>query len=131
MYKNRIKKPVKNCFSQAPVAHTYNPTQEAEIKRITIRSQPRKIVCKSLSQKNSSQKNIYKWKCHKETPCAAILKKQAYHFFSYFFLIQNQRTGGQNKSCLGEEGWYLWEGGRGGEMVKGGEYGTNTVYTYM
>jgi hypothetical protein len=27
--------------------------------------------------------------------------------------------------------WYQWEGGGGGEMLKEGEYGANTVYTCM
>jgi hypothetical protein len=31
-------------------------TQEAEIRKITVRSQPRQIVHETLSQKNSSQK---------------------------------------------------------------------------
>jgi hypothetical protein len=31
-------------------------TQEAEIRRITFQSQPRQIVCETLSQKNPSQK---------------------------------------------------------------------------
>jgi hypothetical protein len=31
-------------------------TQEAEIRRITVRSQPGQIVCKTLSRKNPSQK---------------------------------------------------------------------------
>jgi hypothetical protein len=31
-------------------------TQEAEIKRITVQSQPRQIVCENLSQKNLLQK---------------------------------------------------------------------------
>jgi hypothetical protein len=31
-------------------------TQEAEIRRITVRSQPGQIVCETLSQKNPSQK---------------------------------------------------------------------------
>jgi hypothetical protein len=31
-------------------------TQEAEIRRIEVRSQPKQIVHKTLSQKNSSQK---------------------------------------------------------------------------
>jgi hypothetical protein len=26
----------------------------------------------------------------------------------YFLFLQNRRTGGQNKSCLGD--WYQWEG---------------------
>jgi hypothetical protein len=31
-------------------------TQEADIRKITVRSQPRQIVCKTLSQKYPSQK---------------------------------------------------------------------------
>jgi hypothetical protein len=31
-------------------------TQEAVLRRLTVRSQPRQIVCETLSQKNSSQK---------------------------------------------------------------------------
>jgi hypothetical protein len=31
-------------------------TQEAEIRRIGVRSQPRQIICKTLSQKSPSQK---------------------------------------------------------------------------
>jgi hypothetical protein len=31
-------------------------TQEAEIRRIMVRSQPRQTVCQTLSQKNPSQK---------------------------------------------------------------------------
>jgi hypothetical protein len=39
------------------VAHTCNPRSlEAEIRRITVQSQPRKIVRESLSQKNPSPK---------------------------------------------------------------------------
>jgi hypothetical protein len=37
----------------------------------------------------------YKWRCHKETPCAAFLNKSA-----NFFLLENQGTGGWNRSCL-------------------------------
>jgi hypothetical protein len=48
---------------------------------------------------------------------------------SFFFFIQNQRTGGWNRSCL-ERGVRV--GGReSGKMVKEGEYGTNTVYPCM
>jgi hypothetical protein len=61
--------------------------------------------------------------CHKETPCIAILNKNVIFFF--FYKIKEQ--GGQNRSCLG--GWYQWEGGGCGEMVKEDKYGTNTVYT--
>jgi hypothetical protein len=36
-------------------------TQEAEIRRITVQSQPRQIVHKTLSQKNPSQKRLVEW----------------------------------------------------------------------
>jgi hypothetical protein len=36
-------------------------TQEAEISRITVRSQPRQIVHKILSQKHPSQKGMVVW----------------------------------------------------------------------
>jgi hypothetical protein len=38
-----------------------------------------------------------KWKCQNETFCVVILNKQKCHFF----LLQNQRTRGQNRSYLG------------------------------
>jgi acyl-CoA synthetase (AMP-forming)/AMP-acid ligase II len=38
------------------VAHTCNPSySEAEIRRIEVGSQPRQIVCETLSRKNLSQ----------------------------------------------------------------------------
>jgi hypothetical protein len=46
-------------LSQVLVAHACNPaTPEAEIKRIKVQSQPRQIVCRTLSRKNPSQKRI-------------------------------------------------------------------------
>jgi hypothetical protein len=37
-------------------------TQEAEIRRIAVRSQPRQMVCKTLSQKNLSPKRgLVEW----------------------------------------------------------------------
>jgi hypothetical protein len=33
----------------------------------------------------------YTWKCHKETPCIAILNKQKCHFFS-FTKLKNRRA---------------------------------------
>jgi hypothetical protein len=38
------------------MAQPYNPTQEAEIRRILAQSQPWQIVCKTLSRKSPSQK---------------------------------------------------------------------------
>jgi hypothetical protein len=49
-------------------------------------------------------------------------------FPSFSFLIQNQRTRGQNRFCLGV---LVPVGGRGEKMVTEGEYGANTVYTCM
>jgi hypothetical protein len=43
--------------------------------------------------------------------CAAVLNENV-----IFFLLQYQRTGGQNKSCL-RASWYQWEGGECGERV--------------
>jgi hypothetical protein len=50
--------------------------------------------------------------------------------FSSSCLIQNWKTGGRNRSCLGA-GVVTREGGGGGEMVREGEYGANTVYMYI
>jgi hypothetical protein len=43
----------------------------------------------------------------------------------FFLLIQTEQV------LLWGRGWYQWERGGGGEMVKDGEYGENTVYTWM
>jgi hypothetical protein len=40
------------------VAHTCNPTQKAKTRRITVRSQPREIVSKTLSQKYPLEKEL-------------------------------------------------------------------------
>jgi hypothetical protein len=43
--------------SQAPVAHTCNPSySEAEIRKIVVRGQPQEVVLKPLSWKKPSQK---------------------------------------------------------------------------
>jgi hypothetical protein len=36
-------------------------TQKAEIRRIEVRSQPRKIVCETLSRKYLTQKGLVEW----------------------------------------------------------------------
>jgi hypothetical protein len=46
---------------------------------------------------------------------------------SFFSLLQNQRTEGQNRSCLGR----LIPVGGGKERVWEGEYSANTMYTCM
>jgi hypothetical protein len=45
--------------------------------------------------------------------------KQAKMSFLFFFLLQNQRTGGQNRSCLGWRAgcWYQWERKMAGKRV--------------
>jgi hypothetical protein len=47
---------------QALVAHAlFLATQDAEIRRIMVQSQPRLIACETLSQKNPSQKRLIEW----------------------------------------------------------------------
>jgi hypothetical protein len=46
-------------------------------------------------------------------------------FLLFYLFIKNWRTGGLNRSCLGD-GWYKWQGKGGGEMVKEGECGEKT-----
>jgi hypothetical protein len=36
-------------------------TQEAKIRKTAVRSQPRQIVCETLSQRNSSEKRDGEW----------------------------------------------------------------------
>jgi hypothetical protein len=64
------------------------------------------------------------WKYNKETSYVATLSKAKMLCFSFslfsFFLLQNCRTGRQNKSCQGGEGWHKWDGrgvGKGGRRV--------------
>jgi hypothetical protein len=51
-------------------------------------------------------------KCHKGIPCIAILNKQKCHFF----LLENQRAGGQNRSSMGGG---IDNSGRGEDVGKG------------
>jgi hypothetical protein len=46
------------------------------------------------------------------------------------FFLQNQRTGGQSRSCLGEGDWYQLGGGRLGRGEEG-SYGAKNVCTCM
>jgi hypothetical protein len=65
-------------FSWALVAHTCKPSySEAEIRRITVRSQLRKIVCKTLSRKYPSQKKgLAEWLKVKALSSTSVLKKK-------------------------------------------------------
>jgi hypothetical protein len=49
----------------------------------------------------------------------------------FFFLLQNRRTGGQNRSSLRVQGggWYQWRDGRVRRQED--EYSANSVYTCM
>jgi hypothetical protein len=53
--RNTCKKPLISAGCQW-LTSVILPTQEAEIRRITVQSQPREIVRKTLSQKKLSQK---------------------------------------------------------------------------
>jgi hypothetical protein len=73
----------------------------------------------SLRKKKKEEMNQFRpWyldtqKCHKETPCVAILNKQNVFFFS-FTKSENRRE----KQVLSEwGGWYQWEGGGCEEKV--------------
>jgi hypothetical protein len=75
-----------------------------------------------LRQKGENRENepiqtiiLYTWKCHKETPCIAILNKPKCHFFSSFTKSENRRveqvlSGGVGTSGRGRR----WEKGVGG-----------------
>jgi hypothetical protein len=57
--KQKERKEGRKKATQMPVAHTLIlATQEAEIRRITVQSQPRQIVSETLFQKSPSQKTI-------------------------------------------------------------------------
>jgi hypothetical protein len=43
-------------------------TQEAEIRRVAVQSQPRQIVCKTYLEKNPSQKKKDWWRCSRCRP---------------------------------------------------------------
>jgi hypothetical protein len=41
-----------------------------------------KVERRKIEQMNQISYNIYAWKCHKETPCVAILNKQKFIFLN-------------------------------------------------
>jgi hypothetical protein len=45
---------------------------------------------------------------------------------SFYFFLQNQKTGRRNSYCL--QSWYEWDKGGGGEKMWEGEYGASIVY---
>jgi hypothetical protein len=47
--------------------------------------------------------NVFLWKCHKETPCVAILNKQNVIFFFFKIGKQEDRT---DPGCGVRGGWY-------------------------
>jgi hypothetical protein len=65
---------------------------------------------------------IYTWKCHNETPCIAILKKQ-----NFIFL----KNGGQEGEIVLSGDLYKWEGGGYKERMHKDEYCGATIYSCM
>jgi hypothetical protein len=63
-----------------------------------------------------------------EVPQGKLSKIAKMSFSFSLFLIQNQRIGGWNRSCLGE---LVLVSGRGKKIVKRGECGANSGYTCM
>jgi hypothetical protein len=61
VHEKNLKNNCKTLSCWTPMAHTYN-LQEAEIRRIMVQSQPRKMVHESLSFKNPSHKMTPKQK---------------------------------------------------------------------
>jgi hypothetical protein len=54
-------------------------TQETEIRRITVQSQPEQIVCKTLSENTHHKKGLVEWlkvKALSSSPSAAKKKKK-------------------------------------------------------
>jgi hypothetical protein len=68
-------------------------TQEAEIRRITVQSQPGQIICKTLSQKNHHKKGLVEWlkvKALSSSPSTKKKKKKPHRKSSHytgFFLM--------------------------------------------
>jgi hypothetical protein len=62
-------------------------TQEAEIRRITVQSQPGKTVHKTLSQKYPTQKSVGEWLKHQY--CKKKKKKLYFHHKSYTAAYKN------------------------------------------
>jgi hypothetical protein len=66
---------------------------------------------------------IHTGKCHKETPCVAILNKQ-----KCLNKLKNSRA---EQVLPGGGGWYQWEDEGSGERAWKGEYSEDIVYTCM
>jgi hypothetical protein len=88
--------PVKNCLIAGHwwLTSVILVTLEAEIRRITVRCQPKKIVCETLSQKYPAQKRaciVVEYlpsKCEALSSNSNATKKQLFH--SYFLIFSNQ-----------------------------------------
>jgi hypothetical protein len=62
---------------------------------------------------------------HTHTHTGVSQRNSLYSFLKQtkrFFLLQNRRTGGQNRSYMGGRVCCQWEGGGGGEKAWEGEY---------
>jgi hypothetical protein len=66
------------------------PTQKAEIKRIAVQSQPRKIVREPLSRKNPSKTGLVEWlKVRALSSNPSTAKKKKIYICSNLVLILN------------------------------------------
>jgi hypothetical protein len=65
-YQNQMKRISKKKKKKTVAGHWWFmfvilATQEAKIRKTAVRSQPRQIVCETLSQRNSSEKRDGEW----------------------------------------------------------------------
>jgi hypothetical protein len=75
MHANKNSKYIAGCWWFTPVILT---TQEAKIRKIAVRSQPRQIVCKTLFQKTLHKKRLVEWlkvKALSSSPSTAKINK--------------------------------------------------------
>jgi hypothetical protein len=75
-------------------------------------------VKKETKVERKIEKNQCGMKCHKDTPCVAILNIPKCHFFLFYKIgEQESRT---DPAGRGMGGWYPWKGGRMWGMGVGG-----------
>jgi hypothetical protein len=86
-----------------------------------------KVKRRKIETNLTGLKYLQTWKCHKETPCVAILNNQKLHLL-ILFLHKIEQEGRTGSACVRER--LVSVGGRRGrEMVKKCEYGKNVMYT--
>jgi hypothetical protein len=62
-------------------------TQKAEIRRIMVQSQPRQIVCRTLSRKTLHKKGLVEWLKVKALSSSPSTAKKEYLFIYLFFTL--------------------------------------------